>query len=297
MATQRDNQPEVSIKSLTDEDAIFKAVRNKCIQSPFTVLPLALAAGILLLTGSFGLGFLGVFAAVVLAIIGGAAFVYNLWIRGESLTREHIKWMMEQIKQDRHQVLSEVAEMCREIGFAEGAKEAGELSEAYSQYTAFLETRAGAKLGAAVGERMGLAESARKAGIGHLRQAAEIHIALGGVDIDTLRIEHAAWSEEYKKPDATHSILESKLGAHSQQIGRYEQLVLKRDEFIARSNELEAALKSAYMSEAGRSDLNIDKSTDNPAVRLSNVINAAEAAETDIRDFLNDIAKEESILR
>lgn len=293
MAAKKANEPKAGMESLTDENAIFRAVRNKCFQSPFTVIPLALAAGMLLLTGSFSLGFLGVFASFVLGVIGAAAFVYNMWIRGEDLTREHIRWIMAQLKLDRQKALEEIAVMCREIGFTEGAKEAMELSEAYSKYTAFLETKAGAKLGSAVGERLGLAESARSAGVGHLRQAAEIHVALGGVNVKKLRAERSKWLRESEDPLANHSVLETKLRAHSRQIERYEQLVTKRDEFIALSNELEAALNSAYLSEAGRSSFNMDNNSDNPAVRLSNVVDAAEAAELEIVDFLNDIRRDE----
>jgi len=290
-----EKHPKISLADLTDEEAIFRAIRNKCLQSPFTVIPLALAAGILLLTGSFGLGFLGVFASAVLAIIGSAAFVYHLWIRGESLARDHVRGMMEQLKQDRRQALSEVAAMCREIGFPEGEKEANELSEAYQQYTGFLETRAGSKLGSAVGERMALAESARQAGVGHLRQAAEIHIALGGVAITALRAEHTRWSEEASEKRGQDPILESKISAHDQQISRYGQLVLKRDELIARSNELEAAIKNAYMSEAGKSGFDIEKNSDNPATRLLNAVSAAEAAELNMRTFLEDAGTERPV--
>ncbi len=295
MATQNGKQAKVSIESLSDEQAIFKAVRNKCFQAPFTILPLAAAAGMLLLTASFSLGFLGVFASLVLAIMGAASFVYHLWIRGEAITREHLQWLMAQLKADRHQALTEVAEMCEKIGFAEGAKEARELSEAYSQYTTFLESKAGTKLGAAVGERLSLAESARRAGVGHLRQAAEIHIALAGIDFEKLRSEHAAWTLEKQQPTANLPILTSKLAAHSRQIERYQQLVFKRDEFIALVNELEAALKTAYMAEAGRSDLSLDNNSDNPAKRLSNVVDAAEAAEKEMVNFLDDIQRNESI--
>lgn len=295
MATQRGKQSKVSMDSLTDEQAIFKAVRNKCFQSPFTVLPLALAAGMILLTGSFGLGFFGVFASFVLAIFGAAAFVYNMWIRGESLTQEHIKKMIEQLKEDREKALDEIALMCQEIDFTDGAKEAKELSEAYSQYTTFLETKAGSKLGATVGERLSLAESARKSGVGHLRQAAEIHIALSSVDIQKLRMEYDAWTKAKAQADANHTVLDTKLRAHSQQIERYEQLHLKRDELIALANELEAALKSAYLSDAGRSTLEIAHHHDNPATRLSNVVNAAEIAELEIVNFLNDIQQKETI--
>jgi hypothetical protein len=293
--SQNGKKPKVSLASLTDEDAIFKAVRNKCIQSPLTVLPLALAGGILLLTASFGFGFGGVFAAFVLAITGAAAFVYNLWIRGEKLTREHIQSMMQQLKEDRHSALAEVATMCREIGFDEGAKEATELSEAYSKYTTFLESRAGSKLGTAVGERLSLAENARKAGVEHLRQAAEIHVTLSSIHIESLRAELKNWSGQHANPGSRNEILENKIRAHSQQIERYDQLSLRRDHLVARSNELEAALMTAFMSEVGKSDLSLDKSSDNPAKRLSNAVAAAEAAEQDLKGFLDDIQRETSV--
>ncbi|MFK5924098.1 MAG: hypothetical protein QM496_18120 [Verrucomicrobiota bacterium] len=296
MTDKDENRQKISLESLTDEEAIFKAVRNKCIQSPFTIIPLALAGGILLLTGAFSWGFFGVFAAVVLGVVGAAAFVYNMWIRGETLTKRHIRWMMEELKQDRRTALAEVAEMCRELGFTEAAKEAVELSDAYSQYTEFLETRAGAKLGNAVGQRLGLAESARKAGVEHLRQAAEIHSALTGINITMLRHELAGWTDERLKADTNHTVLDSKISAHTQQINRYEQLTAKRDELIARSNELEAALKSAYMSDAGRSDLALDESSDNLATRLSSVVAAAEAAETDMKEFLRNVRNETSTI-
>ncbi|BCX48424.1 hypothetical protein HAHE_23320 [Haloferula helveola] len=284
---KKDGRPtQVSLQDLTDQEAIFKAVRTQCIQSPLTVIPLALAAGVLLLTGAFSWGFLGVFASVVLGVVGAAAFVFNLWIRGETLAKRHVRWMMEQLKNDRRSALSEIREMCESIGLAEAAKEAHELSEAYSQYTEFLETRAEAKLGTGVGNRLGLAESARSAGVAHLRRAAEIHTALSGIDIVQLRQESEMWIAQKELPDANHSVLDSKLAAHSQQIGRYDQLAARRDELIARSNELEAALKSAYLSDAGRSEF--DQSINNPAKRLSDIVEAAEAAEAEIRDFLTN---------
>lgn len=289
---KKEAQTKLTIASLTDEDAIFKAVRNKCIQSPFTVLPLALAGGILLLTASFGFGFAGAFAAFVLGVLGAAAFVYNMWIRGEALTREHIRWMMEQMKQERHSSLGEIAKMCQDIGFADGAKEASELSAAYSQYTSFLETRAGAKLGSALSQRLALAESAREAGIGHLRQAAEIHMALAAVDIEKLRREHAEWTENLGDPMANKAVLESQIAAHARQIERYNEMAHRRDHLVASSNELEAALMNAFMSEAGRTELSIDKNSDNPATRLFNVVAAAEVAESDLKQFLGDIQRE-----
>lgn len=292
MASPKGKQAPVSIASLTDEEVIFKAVRNKCIQSPFTVLPLALAGGILLLTASFGLGFFGIFAAFVLGVIGAAAFVYNMWIRGEDLTRDHIRWMMEQLKEERHSSLGEIAKMCQDIGFSEGAKEASELSAAYSQYTSFLETRAGAKLGSAVSQRLALAESAREAGIAHLRQAAEIHMALAAVDIGKLRREHLEWTEKLIESAMSKGVVETQIAAHTRQIERFEEMAHRRDQLVASSNELEAALMNAFMSEAGRTELSLDKSTDNPATRLFNVVAAAEAAESDLKQFLGDIHRE-----
>ncbi|MGD7653286.1 MAG: hypothetical protein ACQCXQ_08740 [Verrucomicrobiales bacterium] len=292
MAPQDGNRQQVGLESLTDQDAIFKAVRNKCIQSPFTIIPLALAGGLLLLTGAFGLGFFGVFTSIVLGMLGAAAFVYNMWIRGETLAKRHVQWLMEQLKEQRRGALTEVAEMCRKIGFYEAEKEAAELSEAYSQYTGFLESRAEAKLGAAVGQRLGLAEAARTAGIEHLRQAAEIHTALTAIDIAMLRRELAQWHEQKSHARANHTVLDSKIDAHSRQILRYGQLVSKRDELIARSNELEAALKNAYMSDAGRSDLSLVHGANDPAARLSNAIAAAEAAEADMTDFLRNVEQQ-----
>ena len=180
MANPDGTSQKVSLASLTDEEAIFKAVRNKCIQSPFTIIPLALAAGTLLLAGAFSWGFFGVFAAFVLGVIGTAAFVYNMWIRGETLTKRHIQSMMEQLKQERRMALAEIEKMCLGIGFAEAAKEARELSNAYTQYSEFLETRAGSKLGTAVGQRLGLAESARNAGVEGVRAQGERGGWVGG---------------------------------------------------------------------------------------------------------------------
>jgi hypothetical protein len=168
------------------------------------------------------------------------------------------------------------------------------LSAAYSKYTEFLETRAGSKLGAAVGQRLGLAESARKAGVQHLRQAAEIHTALAGINIALLRREHTTWTEERQSDNANEAVLDSKLSAHAQQIERYRQLATKRDELVARSNELEAAITSAYMSDAGRAVLSLDKSINNPATRLSSVVAAAEAAETSMKEFLQSVQEETS---
>jgi hypothetical protein len=289
--TEKDGKPErIRIEDLADDDAIFRAVRKQCIESPLTIIPLALAAGMLLLTGAFSWGFLGVFASIVLGVFGAAAFIFNLWIRGETLARRQIRWLMERMKAERHAALAEVETMCANIGFAEASKEARELSEAYSQYAGYLETKAGAKLGSAIGQRLELAESARASGVVHLRRAAEIHIALSGIGITGLRQEVETWQHE-KKSSTNPAVLDSKIAAHMRQIERYEQLAAMRDELIARSNELEAALKSAYLSDAGRPDLTETIHGNNPAARLSAVIAAAESAEAEMSGFLHEVTQ------
>ncbi len=280
----------IRIQDLVDDDAIFRAVRKQCLESPLTIIPIALAAGMLLLSGSFSWGFAGIFSSVVLGVFGAAAFVFNLWIRGETLARRHIRLLMERMKAERHAALQEVESMCTNIGFAEAAKEARELSAAYSQYTGFLETKAGAKLGSAIGQRLELAESARSSGVVHLRRAAEIHIALSGIGITSLREEIKTWEEE-KKSSARSSVLDSKIAAHQRQIERYEQLAAMREELIARSNELEAALKSAYLADAGRPDLSDIIQSDDPAARLSAVISAAESAEAEMSGILREMTQ------
>ena len=175
---------------------------------------------------------------MVLGLVGAASFVYNLWIRGEELTKKHVQNLFEQLKEERRASLAEVESMCREVGFDEGAKEARELSEAYTLYAEFLESKAEARLGAAVGQRLEIAESARKTGLEHLRQAAEIHVALSGVNTDTLRKELAQWTEEGEAAAEVSPILTSKIEAHTQQLERYEKMVSKRDELIAHSLSL-----------------------------------------------------------
>ena len=289
--TKNDGKPaNIRLEDLVDNDAIFRAVRKQCFESPLTIIPIALAAGMLLLTGAFSWGFAGIFSSVVLGVFGAAAFVYNLWIRGDTLARRHIRWLMERMKAERHAALAEVESMCAKIGFAEAAKEARELSAAYSEYTGFLETKAGAKLGSAIGQRLELAESARSSGVAHLRRAAEIHIALSGIDIVTLRKEIQSW-ETKKSSSANPAVLENKIAAHTRQLERYEQLAAKRDELIARSNELEAALKSAYLADAGRPDLSETLLGDNPAARLSALISAAESAEAEMSGFLHEMTQ------
>jgi hypothetical protein len=289
--TPKDGEPaKIRIQDLVDDDAIFRAVRKQCIESPLTIIPIALAAGMLLLTGAFSWGFAGVFASIILGVFGAAAFVFNLWVRGETLARKQIRRLMEGMKSERHAALAEVGAMCEGIGFAEAAKEARELSDAYSRYTGFLETRAGAKLGTAIGQRLELAEAARASGVAHLRRAAEIHVALSGISITALREEVETWRQE-KKSSAMPAVLESKIAAHMRQIERYEQLAVMRGDLIARANELESALKSAHLSDAGRQDLADAVHGDNPAARLSAVIAAAESAEAEMSGFLHEVTQ------
>ena len=292
MGREHQQATKVSVESLTDEEAIFRAVRNQCFQSPLTTLPLALAGGVLLLGAAFGWGFFGVFAAVVLGLIGAASFVYNLWIRGEELTKKHVQGLMEKLKEERRTSLEEVETMCREMGFDEGAKEARELSEAYVLYAEFLESKAEAKLGPAVGQRLDVAESARKTGLEHLRQASEIHVALSGVNADALRQELTEWTQELETRKDSSPILTTKITAHKQQLERYEEMVAKRDELVANSNALEAALKNAYLSDAGRSVLSADLDAEGPAARLSRLITATEEAEKEMGEFLRSIHQE-----
>ncbi len=284
----------VTLEDLKDEEAIFRAVRNQCIQSPFTIIPLAMAAGALLLTVAFGFGALGVFAAFTLGVAGLAAFVYNMWIRGETLTRKHVKKLISQLKQNRNTALEELANLCDEIHFPDGAKEARELSDAYLKYTNFLEKRISQNSGEHTNQRLTLAESARTAGIEHLRRAADIHTALSHIEISKLRAEKQDWLAELEAINPENSALTSKIEAHTIQIQRYQDLCHQRDTCIARSNELEAALMNALMSEAGRDNLSLDKNSDNAAARLFNAVANAESAEENLQNFLRDVDNETS---
>lgn len=286
---------QITLADLKDEEAIFRAVRNKCIQSPFTTIPLAMAAGVLLLTAAFGFGALGVFAAFTLAVAGLAAFVYNMWIRGETLTRKHVKSLISQLKQDRQSALQDLATLCEEIKFHDGAKEARELSEAYLKYSKFLEQKSHQQQHSAhLNQRLTLAESARAAGIEHLRRAADIHTALAHIDISKLRSEKSNWLAELENSPTKNPALTSKIEAHSIQIQRYQDLCHQRDNSIARANELEAALNNALMAEAGRSKPDLHNISDNPATRLFNAVANAENAEADLQNFLRNTTKETS---
>ena len=275
--------------SFQDEDAIFKAVRKQCLQSPLTTIPLALAAGTLLLTAAFSWGFLGVFGSVVLGSIGVFAFIYNLWIRGETLAKKHIRNMIDEVRNERRASLQEIQTQCKSVAFPEAGKEAAELSDAYHHYIEFLESQAQAKLGSAIGQRLQLAESARAAGAKHLQRAVEIHLALSAIPIDTLREELETWQKEHSESSTT--ILETKITAHSRQIQRYDKLTDTRDELVARSNELEAAIREAHLADAARPSLTDQIQLDDPAKRLTSVIEAAESAEATMSDFLRDTSE------
>lgn len=120
-------------------------------------------------------------------------------------------------------------------------------------------------------------------------------MALNAVDIDQLRNEHAEWTEKLADPTVHKTVLETQIAAHARQIERYDQIAHRRDQLVASSNELEAAIMNAFMSEAGRTEHSLDKSSDNPATRLFNVVAAAEAAESDLKRFLGDIHRETEI--
>lgn len=291
--------PPTNFKPVTSEDfkpsAINRHVNSEAIQHPATILPaaggaVAVGAGLVLVSP------LAVAVGVGLLFVGGASYIWNRIGRGPQIAERYVQELKQQRAQASAYEAARLQEDLAHAGFAEGAKEARELREAYEKALRTLKEHFEEENFSAQRFRM-LAEDAYREGMTILRQALGRYQALQGIDIKLLEKERKGWSKEIERldaDDAQASALQKQIDSHTRRIELYQQHETHLRALIAESNELESALETVSLQVF---DLAGDKasavfSTSGAGTRLERAVDAARRVEEKLRGGVeNEISK------
>lgn len=280
------------IKSLpTEKDfsggAIQRHVFQETIQHPTTIIPLGVAGGF---TGLMVLGLMAVtpitlIIPVIAGLAGGGAWIYNYSVKGPKLAEQYIQNLRDRIEQARGNEVFELKNQCRMVGFEEGAKEAGELEEAFLKFVAYLEskTKTGQDLGAV--RYVSLAKDIYKEGLKLLRSALEASKALQAIDIEALKRDRKNYARqlEKSKTDVERKGLEARIKNHDDRISVYDKYTEVVYQLLAQLEELEGTLENSYLELVNLSQGRELVTTVESVNRLEQAVNAARRVEEKLR--------------
>lgn len=267
--------------------AVQRYVFKETIQHPATIIPLGVAGGF---TGLMILGLMAVtpitlIVPVVAGLAGGGIWVYNYSIRGREIAERYVQDLRSQLDQARADEIFELKRQCLVVDFHEGAKEAGELEDAYKKFVTYLESRAktGQDLGAV--RYMSLAKDNYREGVKLLRSALEAHKALRVIDINSLKIDRKNYARQLEKAktDAEIKGLEARIKNHDDRIAVYEKHGEVIHRFLAQLEEIEGALENSYLELVNLSQGREIVETSASINRLEQTVQAARRVEEKLR--------------
>lgn len=238
-------QPKPTAEDFTPR-AVQRAVLYQTLQHPATILPAAMATVAALWSLAIDLSPTSLLAVLGCGFVSAAAWVINYVGRGEHLAAQHIRMLQQYRDAHERQAVEALIQECRDAGFADGAKEASEITAAYTKLQHFLLTQL-AGHGDARGTRFQvLAEETYRYGVAILQKALNLFQALQRVDVQALEQERQTWISQHQQQQTSPS-LERNIAAHTQRLERYHRRQEELHALLAQLNELETALETAYL--------------------------------------------------
>jgi hypothetical protein len=273
--------------------AIEKHVLNEAFQHPLTTLPAAVAilSGLYMLAfEASNLTFLLAFGAGLLSV---GAWIFNYFIRGESIAQNYVRERLAQRRAMREHEIVNIKEGFQKLRSKEGEQAAEELHQAYQKTKKFLQERE-SKLSTMPAMRLQiLAEETYFQGVDVLRTALEITRALQEINVEKLEREAHLWESQRQElrsagDSATRELtaLERRIELNRRRIQSYRNRQSALAELFAESEACEASLEDAYMQFAGveaKTPLR-QSHIDDATSRLERAVAAARRVETAIRN-------------
>ncbi len=223
-----------------------RAILKKTVTHPMTTYPVALGVLALIWSVVIKVSEPSVIATLVGFGVGAASWVVNFFIRGEALTAEYVASLKALLKKRQEIDIRQLVIDCHYSEFPEGAKEADELIAAYRQLHDYLVGLQ--KKGNPSAERyLFLAEDAFQQGVAILQIALGTHRALKGTDIDRLEREVTTWKRQLSR-SASREALQQRIDANQTTIDQFREHQAEVETALAKSNELENALKQTYLN-------------------------------------------------
>jgi hypothetical protein len=263
---------------------IQKAVLNDCLTHSWSIFPWS---------GGVAVGLVGVVAlspAVVgvgvgLLFIGSSTFIWNYVVNGENRAIEKVNTLRQLRRQQSVTDLGDLAELCSQAGFTDGANKAGQIKEAFGHLVAYLHEKSGV---AVDGWRV-LAEDTFKQGFATLADALDVFKAIESVDVAQLQGEIKGFNTELAKLDATSvraRTLKLSIQDHQKRIDLVETNKDQLAELLQRTDEIEAAMQEAMLklaSMGNRGSTSLLDDGGGPAQRLRSAVDAAKRVEERMR--------------
>ena len=229
-------------------EAIQRAVLAETLQHPATILPWAGSAVAGVWTLLMGATPESVIALMTGLFAGTAAWVVNFYIRGDGRAKNHVEKLRALRREYDVESLEELEANCLKVNFKQGAKEAAELKQAYLKFGEFLSGRAKQSEDLQSQRLLVLAEDTYREGRAILAKALQVFKALQSVNVESLRAERDALQKKLKTCKKTQiESFEQQLEVQQKRIELYEKQEGLLEQLITESNELEAALETAYL--------------------------------------------------
>jgi hypothetical protein len=275
--------------------AIYRAVLKDTLQHPLTLFPAVASALGGLYMGLFGLAPASLAVAFGGALAGAGAWVFNYFIRGETLAEQRVAKLRARRERYRLAQVATLEAEWRAAGLAEGEQQARELREVYQKLDQLLDGRSAGGAARSADRGLGaqrlrvLAEDTYREGVAILRSALDTWRALSQVDHEKLQGELAAWQEELRtvrlagSEPARITSLETRIESHQRRLQLYRERVESIDHLFAESEALESALESTYLEAVDLKGADVLLGQGQAASALERAVTAARRVEDRLR--------------
>jgi len=283
-------------------DAVQKAVFKDTIQHPVTLGFGGLASVVVLWMLLIGISPKSLLLLIAFAFFSVGFWVFNFFVRGETLARAHVAKLRRRREQHMHAEVHNIGRDCLEAHFAEGAKAAHELHEAYVQMGDFLK---GKTEDESTARFIGLATDTYREGTKILQKSLDLYRMLQNVHVDKLKGEIGAWRHERNQleqeaaQDDTHvqaqiDALDRKIESNEKRIALFHERTDLLHQFLAQCEELEGALETSYLELVDLVDTETSIFTENAVQSLERAVSSARTVEDRLRG-LDDTSEEDAM--
>lgn len=279
-------------------EAIQRALLAETLQHPATILPWAGSAVAGVWTLLMGATPESVIALMTGLFAGTAAWVVNFYIRGDTRAKNHVEKLRALRREYDVESLEELEANCIKAHFKQGAKEAAELRQAYLKFGEFLNGRPRRSDDLQSQRLSVLAEDTYREGRAILAKALQVFNALKSVNVDALRAERDDLQKKLKSCKKTQvKSFEQQLEVQRKRIELYEKQEGLLEQLVTESNELEAALETAYLEaiDLVAQDAELTSWQSGAGTRLERAVESARRAEERLRELSNGTRPEDDM--
>ncbi|MDZ4837386.1 MAG: hypothetical protein SGJ27_26670 [Candidatus Melainabacteria bacterium] len=225
---------------------VTKRVLKDCASHATTIFPLTGTALAIAWTVMIAPSPASLMVAIGCTFIGACSFLYHYVLKGPERVVARQKELMALRRQHDLYEGYRVGLECQDVGFDEGAKEAGELIIAYEKLAKYLASKEAASAASFALQ----AEDVYKQGSQTIRKALDLYKALQAVDVKTLKKELKTWQTKRAKLEGSEpeaKTLDKQISAHSRRLTQHDENTGDLAELFAQVDDIEAALETTYM--------------------------------------------------